>query len=459
MRFQDGPLKRFLHLAPAAPAPAGNGLAMRCSSFLEALAKLGPVDLVVLNGAAPNQSGMDYLNRHANRVLFVSTVPLDEIDAGFAQASSKTERLSALQRLNQPTHSAGLTPAVLQRIDRLLGGAEYDLTVVSRSYAAPVVFELERRQKIDVISRYLGPNNPAALMQKMRQWQWFPKTAFGNRKFGKIVIDLDDDDYAYFRELSDLCIAEQDSADAEWNLIEANYFDALIAQCCLRADLVTLANKLASEAIAKRHHCNRLEVVPNSIEVPEETNIRQIPEMLFVGNLSYKPNYQSMLWFIDEILPKIREKVSDAQLTVAGSDPPEFLQTRCRQAGVNLEANPPDIGELYKRAGLVIVPIQLGSGTRIKILEAGAYGLPVVSTAKGAEGLGFKNGQELLIAAENSDDFAATCLKLLSDSNLRDSLGGSLRRAVSQNFERNAVIGNTANLFKSVMDTSGGACS
>ena len=120
--------------------------------------------------------------------------------------------------------------------------------------------------------------------------------------------------------------------------------------------------------------------------------------------MSYYPNEQAIRWFLDSIFPRIRRHIPDARLVVAGMSPPRWLTARAGHVEVTGWVE--DIRPFLKRASVVIAPLLIGGGTRVKILEAQAMRRPVVSTTLGAEGLGLRDGESILLA-DDADAFAA----------------------------------------------------
>lgn len=144
------------------------------------------------------------------------------------------------------------------------------------------------------------------------------------------------------------------------------------------------------------------------------------PTMLFAGNFCYGPNAEGARWFVSEVLPLVREAVPDAVLHLVGeadtsvaalADPPAVVVTGAV----------PSMAPYLRAATEVVVPIRYGSGTRIKILEAFAFGVPVVSTTLGAEGLSVEDGRHALLA-DDAAAFAAACLRLLEPAGPRRAL-------------------------------------
>jgi glycosyltransferase involved in cell wall biosynthesis len=147
--------------------------------------------------------------------------------------------------------------------------------------------------------------------------------------------------------------------------------------------------------------------------------VGQPPTLLLAGALSYTPNADAAHHFVRDILPRIRERVPDAQLRLVGRH--DRRAGELRAEGVTLTGYVRDIGSELAHADVVVVPIRFGGGTRIKVLEAFAHRIPVVSTTLGCEGLEVIGGRHVLV----SDDparFAADCVRLLTDRRLRERL-------------------------------------
>lgn len=166
--------------------------------------------------------------------------------------------------------------------------------------------------------------------------------------------------------------------------------------------------------------------VPNiSRDIVCDDNLSSGKSLFFVGALSYQPNVQGIRKFIDLSWPLIRAAHPDAEMVVAGRNPDDDLRKFLACNAVTLHENPPVIDGFYQRASVVICPILIGGGTRIKILEAMAAERPVVSTSIGAEGIEYQDGRNIVIA-DDFHDMAQSVVALLNDEQARRSiaLGG-----------------------------------
>lgn len=150
-----------------------------------------------------------------------------------------------------------------------------------------------------------------------------------------------------------------------------------------------------------------IDVIPNGIPRADRIppNLPAVPGkesgwpvMLFVGHLGYQPNVAAAKRLANNILPLVRRTFPQARLILAGRQPDPSVKSLAVSPGVEVIENPQGLSPLFARSHLSVMPLAAGGGTRIKILEAMAWGLPVVATAVAAEGQGFRDGAEIAIA-------------------------------------------------------------
>jgi len=167
--------------------------------------------------------------------------------------------------------------------------------------------------------------------------------------------------------------------------------------------------------------------------------LRPSRQMLFLGTYTYEPNVVAAQYLICEVWPIVRDAVPGAQLVIAGNRPEQVPSFRRRLAGVQFTGFVKDLAAMYRQTHVVCCPVQSGGGTRIKIIEAAAYGRPVVSTAIGARGLAFRAEREILLA-DTPALFAQACIRLLSDAGLAAAVGAAARERVRTAYSRCASI-------------------
>ncbi|MBY0456185.1 MAG: glycosyltransferase family 4 protein, partial [Gemmataceae bacterium] len=158
----------------------------------------------------------------------------------------------------------------------------------------------------------------------------------------------------------------------------------------------------------------RARVVENGVDVnffrPQRDVERDPARMLFLGSLDWRPNQDGATLLLAEILPKVRASIPHATATLVGRRPPEWLRALAASTpGAELHADVPDVRPFLARCGFLSVPLRVGGGSRLKILEALASGTPVVSTRVGAEGLELVPGRDLVVA-ESVDEMVSASL-------------------------------------------------
>lgn len=191
-------------------------------------------------------------------------------------------------------------------------------------------------------------------------------------------------------------------------------------------------------------------LTPNGVDIEyflPGTEPRLPDSAVFMGDYKYFPNTDAVLYFVNEIMPFIRQSRPDFTLTLLGKDPtPELVALGSNPfSGVHVEGLVDDTRPYLTRATVFICPLRSGSGTRFKLLEALACGCPVVTTALGCEGLEPTNGRHMLVA-DTPRAFADAVLQLINDPESAARLGKHGRNWVAEHhsWERSAsLVGDT----------------
>jgi len=179
-----------------------------------------------------------------------------------------------------------------------------------------------------------------------------------------------------------------------------------------------------------------ISVIPNGVDVeafcPQGT--AEDPNLLvFTASFTYLPNVDAMLFFCREVLPAVRRAAPDVRLCIGGAHPGAPLKQLETIPEVEVTGRVPDVRPYLAKAAVAIVPIRLGSGTRLKVLEAMSMGKAVVSTSVGAEGLHVSRGRDIEIA-DTAEAFAATTVALLQNPARRARLGTAARSTVTAEY-------------------------
>jgi glycosyltransferase involved in cell wall biosynthesis len=179
-----------------------------------------------------------------------------------------------------------------------------------------------------------------------------------------------------------------------------------------------------------------IRVVPNCVDLEYYACNAFMPQpqtLIFNGSLTYSVNLEAIRYFLREIWPLIRAQAPNARLRITGRTT-ESAATEFSLDGITLTGFLDDIRPAVGSSWVCVVPLRSGSGTRLKVLEAMALGTPVVSTAKGAEGLDVTHGENILIADEPAE-FARHTLAVLNDIQLRTHLATNARRLVETTYD------------------------
>jgi sugar transferase (PEP-CTERM/EpsH1 system associated) len=195
---------------------------------------------------------------------------------------------------------------------------------------------------------------------------------------------------------------------------------------CARFDHVIAVSPEDATVFRDRFGVQNVSHVPTGVDTeffrPSGEQHRRPHEIVFTGSMDWMPNEDAIRWFVEQILPLIRERVPDATLTVVGRNPPAAIRALADDTGIIVTGSVPDVRPYIERARAFIVPIRIGGGTRLKIFEAMAMERPVVSTTIGAEGLPVHDGVDALIA-DAPAAFADAVVQLLLDPALATRIG------------------------------------
>ncbi|MBL8962133.1 MAG: glycosyltransferase [Gemmatimonadetes bacterium] len=223
---------------------------------------------------------------------------------------------------------------------------------------------------------------------------------------------------------------------------------------CQRFDHVVAVSDADRDTFRDAMGVSQVSSVPTGVDIDyfSPTGVARNPhEIVFTGSMDWLPNEDGLEWFCEEILPRVRVKVPTATLAVVGRNPsPRVKSLAARHPGVTVTGTVPDVRPYLERAGVLVVPLRIGGGTRLKIYEGMSMGRPTVSTTIGAEGLPVHHGAEILIA-DGAAEFATAVAGLLADPASGDALGQRAATRVRRDFSWDGVARQFAETCASVV--------
>lgn len=169
------------------------------------------------------------------------------------------------------------------------------------------------------------------------------------------------------------------------------------------------------------------EVIENGVDVdyfaPRDDEV--VPsQLVFTGSMDWRPNQDACLYLVDEILPLLREAKHDVRVLLVGRKPPRHIRALGERAGVTVTGSVDDVRPYISRSAVCLVPLRIGGGSRLKILEAMAMKKPVVSTSVGSEGLQVSDGENI-VNADTPETFASAVVGLLEDPSRRERIAAA----------------------------------
>jgi len=227
------------------------------------------------------------------------------------------------------------------------------------------------------------------------------------------------------------------------------------AAVCRRVDCVIAVSEADREILQKLAPGAEVAVIPNGVDTraydPEQSPslVLEPHSIVFTGKMDFRPNVDAVLWFYHQILPLIKAQVPDVHFYIVGQKPPPHLRSLAEDPAVTITGYVEDVRPYIAGAGVYVVPLRIGGGTRLKIMEAMALGKAIVSTSLGCEGYPVTPGRELVIA-DTPQDFARSVVELLGDIRRREELGRAGRCFVEERYDWQAIVPRLEKVYASV---------
>jgi len=415
---------KVLFLASQLPWPLDQGARIRNYHLLRAVAAQHTVDLLCLDAGAPAPPPPLPLGegRGEDRSL---PLPLGE---GRGEGCSPDSPLRALCRRIEvfpaPTRGRGTRlrglfhsplpdlahrawqPALAARVRALTAAEAYDVVQISSLEMMPYRRAISAR----------GPHRPLVIFDDLNAEYQLQRSAC----------------------LTDLGHPTRWHG-ALYSAVQWRRLRRYEARLCREAAAVLVVSTLDAALLRRIAPGARYVLIPNGVDTSafpfRQTPPTSPPELLFTGTMDYRPNVDAMLWFGETILPRLRQARPDLRCLVVGKAPdPRLRALAARQPGLVVTGAVADVQPYLARAAVYVVPMRMGSGTRLKVLEALAAGVPVVSTRLGMEGIA-ANAAEYALLAESPAAFARAVLRLLDQPALAATLARRGRALAEQHYD------------------------
>jgi len=399
---------RLLFLLPTSPLPIFTGGRLRMYEILRHLSQHHQITVLSFWRDEEARSGLEQLAGQLD--ITVEAVPFERIRGGGNPLPIAFRRLRT--RLSEKPTDVGIwdQPSMHKEVERVLAKNPIDLIQVEWPYLAPYAL--------------VHPHIPHILVT----YDIF-SVAFSRRAA------------LTTNPLSRFELQRQSQA---WKRYETELYSQFVA--------IGAMSPVDAEIIRQRAPGANAVVLPNGVDTsvltPGEIRPR-IRNLLFVGSPTHAPNLDAACWLLTDIWPLLHRHFPYLKLTLVNLEHPKVRA--CLQPGVELLGRLPDLKPIYRQADIALVPLRAGSGTRLKILEAFALGVPVVSTKIGWEGLAVEPGKHLL-SADSPPEFVATITQLINHRNDRESLARHARELVVERYDWSQIADLHEAMYANVLD-------
>jgi glycosyltransferase involved in cell wall biosynthesis len=248
---------------------------------------------------------------------------------------------------------------------------------------------------------------------------------------------------------TDVCLPAR-WVGAAYSLIQWQKLRRYEARVCRAAHRVVAVSMADADALRRLAPGLEVTVVPNGVDLeyyspgvqPSTaglTSLASSPYLVFTGKMDFRPNVDAAVWLCGHVLPRIWQTAPEVKLALVGRDPSPAVQALAADERVVVTGYVADVRPYIGGAAAYVVPLRVGGGTRLKVLEAMAMGQAIVSTRLGCEGIDATDGRELVLA-DTVEDFGRQVLALLEDLPRRRALGIAARRLVEERYDWRIIV-------------------
>ena len=217
-------------------------------------------------------------------------------------------------------------------------------------------------------------------------------------------------------------------------------------------DGITVVSEMEKEYLTSFCRQDNIKVVDNGVDLGYFVPSLDQPianNLVFVGSMNWRPNQDAVNYFVKDIFPSIKKLIPNLTINFVGKEPPKDILRYNEIEGIHVTGGVPDVRPYIQNASAYIVPLRIGGGTRLKILEALAMRKPIVSTSIGAEGLHVSHNENILLA-DSPQQFVESIQMILTNEQMRESMADKGQRLVEQQYSWDSIAHDLELFLKSI---------
>ena len=399
---------RILVLAPRAPFPADYGAAQRNLMILQWLSRQNQVTLLAYGN------------------------PSDETVKTALESTGAAVHIVALERRS-----------LAKRLQTLLLSIEPDLA--RRLWSV----EFNRR-----LSRLLNENSfDLVQIEGLEMYDAWALARRALTLLPRVILDEHNAETSLQESAWRNSVRQRSFASAAYSLVQAGRLHQFERQACHSVDGVIDVSSEDDASLQAVAPGLRSVVIPNGVDTEyyrRKDNVGEDASILFIGKLDYRPNIDAVEWLVKDIWPGIRQTIPEGRLNVVGRDPSSRITKLEFHAGVRVIGPVIDERPWFERAAVLAVPMRMGGGVRLKVLQALAIGTTIVSTSFGMSGVNALDGVHYL-RADSPAEFASQVARALGDRALRARLGDAGRALVCDSFDWRVLLPRLDQFHREIM--------
>ena len=392
---------KILYLLPQSPYPPRSGTTIRNLSLLKGLAARHEVTTVAFAEAGP-------IPGYSPSRIVEELAPLGGIELVPLTPRTRARRVLDLRRPEPDLVRRLVSPRLVALCNDLLRRQHFDLLHIGGLEMAASALALDRSRVVTVLDEH----NAEYLLQERN---FRNDLRLGGNPIGALYSAL------------------------QWRKLEA--YERMV---CRTVDAVIAVSAPDAQALhALAADIDPL-VVPNPIDVrdyvpPAHPTVNERPVLVFTGTMDYRPNIDAVSWFCRQVLPRLRSELPDLRFQIVGQRPAPAVRRLGELPGVEVTGPVPDDRPYLAGADLYVVPMRVGGGIRLKILQAMAAGVPVVATSLAYEGITATAGEHLAVG-DSPAEFARAVVELIRSPARRAEQTQRARRFVEAAYDWRVVV-------------------